>query len=165
MSLSCPVGSALGPGRVMVLMAGLAALVLPAPGRAELPPWVYGQEQRQAPLRAEIQVLRVQLNPGRAVQAQVRLLTIQRQPMPPHLRPGQAIRVAYTLPPPRPQGWVGPSPLPLLRPGQRLPAWLAPDPQLPAVGAAAPSDAPLFRPAAGGRSFGPSLEEARQAEP
>ena len=136
----------------MLLMAGLAALALPAPGRAELPPWVYGQEQRQAPLRAEIQVLRVQLDPGREVQAQVRLITIQRQPLPPRLRPGQTIRVAYTLPPPRPQGWAGPSPLPLLRPGQRLPAWLAPDP-------------PLFRPAAGGRSFGPSLEEAHPAEP
>ena len=149
----------------MVLMAGLAALVLPAPVRAELPPWVYGQEQRQAPLRAEIQVLQVQLDPERQVRARLRLLAIQRQPLPARLRPGQTIVVAYTLPPARPQGWAGPSPLPLLRPGQRLPAWLAPEPQTAAPAAAVASDGALFRPAAGGRSFGPSLEEARQAEP
>ena len=149
----------------MVLMAGLAALALPAPVRAELPPWVYGQEQRQAPLRAEIQVLQVQLDPERQVRARLRLLAIQRQPLPARLRPGQTIVVAYTLPPARPQGWAGPSPLPLLRPGQRLPAWLAPEPQTAAPAVAAASDGALFRPAAGGRSFGPSLEEARQAEP
>jgi hypothetical protein len=149
----------------MVLMAGLAALVLPAPVRAELPPWVYGQEQRQAPLRAEIQVLQVQLDPERQVRARLRLLAIQRQPLPARLQPGQTIVVAYTLPPARPQGWAGPSPLPLLRPGQRLPAWLAPEPQTAAPAAAVASDGALFRPAAGGRSFGPSLEEARQAEP
>ena len=149
----------------MVLMAGLAALALPAPVRAELPPWVYGQEQRQAPLRAEIQVLQVQLDPERQVRARLRLLAIQRQPLPARLQPGQTIVVAYTLPPARPQGWAGPSPLPLLRPGQRLPAWLAPEPQTAAPAAAVASDGALFRPAAGGRSFGPSLEEARQAEP
>jgi hypothetical protein len=149
----------------MVLMAGLAALVLPAPVRAELPPWVYGQEQRQAPLRAEIQVLQVQLDPERQVRARLRLLAIQRQPLAARLQPGQTIVVAYTLPPARPQGWAGPSPLPLLRPGQRLPAWLAPEPQTAAPAAAVASDGALFRPAAGGRSFGPSLEEARQAEP
>ena len=165
MSLQRPVGSALAPGRLMVLMAGLAALVLPAPVRAELPPWVYGQEQRQAPLRAEIQVLQVQLDPERQVRARLRLLAIQRQPLPARLQPGQTIVVAYTLPPARPQGWAGPSPLPLLRPGQRLPAWLAPEPQTAAPDAAVASDGALFRPAAGGRSFGPSLEEARQAEP
>ena len=149
----------------MVLMAGLAALALPVPVRAELPPWVYGQEQRQAPLRAEIQVLQVQLDPERQVRARLRLLAIQRQPLPARLQPGQTIVVAYTLPPARPQGWAGPSPLPLLRPGQRLPAWLAPEPQTAAPAAAVASDGALFRPAAGGRSFGPSLEEARQAEP
>lgn len=127
-----------------------AALMLRAPARAELPPWVYGQEQRQAPLRAEIRVLQVQLDPERQVRARLRLLAIQRQPLPARLRPGQTIVVAYTLPPERPQGWAGPSPLPLLRPGQRLPAWLSPDPVAVA----------LYRPAAGGRSFGPSLEAA-----
>jgi len=142
-----------------------AALMLRAPARAELPPWVYGQEQRQAPLRAEIQVLQVQLDPERQVRARLSLLAIQRQPLPALLRPGQTIVVAYTLPPARPQGWAGPSPLPLLRPGQRLPAWLAPEPQTAAPAAAAASNGALFRPAAGGRSFGPSLEEARQAEP
>ena len=142
-----------------------AALMLGAPARAELPPWVYGQEQRQAPLRAEIQVLQVQLDPERQVRARLRLLAIQRQPLPARLRPGQTIVVTYTLPPARPQGWAGPSPLPLLRPGQRLPAWLAPEPQTAALAAAAVSNGALFRPAAGGRSFGPSLEEARQAEP
>lgn len=137
----------------LALLAGLggSGLALPAPLRAELPPWVYGQEQRQAPLKAEVQVLRVQLDPGREVRAQLRLLTIQRQPQPPRLRPGQTIRLAYKLAPARPPGWAGPSALPLLRPGQTLPAWLSPD----------PAEAALFRPAAGGRAFGPSLETAR----
>jgi hypothetical protein len=153
-----------GPGALTGLSC-FAALLLRAPARAELPPWVYGQEQRQAPLRAEIQVLQVQLDPERQVRARLRLLAIQRQPLPARLRPGQTIVVTYTLPPARPQGWAGPSPLPLLRPGQRLPAWLAPEPQTAAPAAAAVSNGALFRPAAGGRSFGPSLEEARQAEP
>lgn len=143
-----------GPHRALpllsLLLAGLAGAA-----RAELPPWVYGQEQRQAPLKADIEVLTVQLAAQRQVRAQVRLLAITRQPLPPRLRPGQTIRVVYALPPVRPQGWVGPAPLPLLRPGQTLPAWLTPDPHDPA----------LFHPAAEGRSFGPSLEQIREPAP
>ncbi|MFM2081136.1 MAG: hypothetical protein RLZZ219_1818 [Cyanobacteriota bacterium] len=157
MPLTRRLGPAGGPRAVPVLLAVLAGISGPpllAPARAELPPWVYGQEQRQAPLRAEALVLRVQLDAGRQVRAQLRLLRIQRQPPPAGLRSGQTIRLAYVLPPERPQGWAGPAALPLLRPGQRLPVWLTADPADPA----------LFRPAAGGRSFGPSLEEARAGE-
>ena len=138
---------------VPALQASLALLAaLPGPARAELPPWVYGEEQRGAPLQAELQVLAVQVSPAGELRAQARLLRIVRQPLPPRLRPGQTIAVAYSLPPARPQGWVGPAPLPRLRAGQRLPAWLAPD----------PAQAGVYRPAAGGRSFGPSLEAVRE---
>ena len=126
-----------------------------APARAELPPWVYGQEQREAPLRLELEVLTTQrwpaLQPGQLL-VQARVLAVVRQPRGGRLRPGDRLQLRYPLPPQHPSGWVGPAPLPLLTAGQRVPAWLTPDPAAPGV----------YRPAAGGRSFGPAMEEFRQ---
>ena len=137
-------------------LLGAGAWLAPvAPARAELPPWVYGQEQREAPLRLELEVLAVQrwptLQPTQLL-AQVRVLAVLRQPRAGRLRPGDRLQLRYPLPPARPSGWVGPAPLPLLTPGQRVPAWLAPD----------PADPGLVRPAAGGRSFGPAMEAFRE---
>ena len=144
--------------RFAALLLSLSSVLvaLPLPGRAELPPWVYGAEQRQAPLQLELRVLRVQTLPGppqAQLELQARVLAVRRQGQGAALRPGDSIRVRYPLPPLRPSGWVGPAPLPLLRAGEQRPAWLAPDPALPGI----------YRPAAGGRSFGPSLEDV--AEP
>ena len=129
-------------------------LASPPSARAELPPWVYGQEQRQAPLRLELEVLTVQpwpaLQPDQLL-VQARVLAVLRQPRGGRLRPGDRLQLRYALPPRHPEGWVGPAPLPLLSPGQRVPAWLAPDPDAPGS----------VRPAAGGRSFGPSMEAFR----
>jgi hypothetical protein len=133
-----------------LLPAGTGLAPLP-PARAELPPWVYGQQQREAPLRLELEVLSVQswpsLRPDQLL-VQARVLAVLRQPRGDRLRPGDRLQVRYSLPPQHPGGWAGPAPLPLLTAGQRVPAWLAPDPVVHGV----------LRPAAGGRSFGPEIE-------
>ncbi|MFM7652229.1 MAG: hypothetical protein ACKO5M_04775 [Vulcanococcus sp.] len=140
---------ALGP----LLEVGGWLAPLPS-ARAELPPWVYGQEQRQAPLRLELEVLTVQTWPADQpdqLRVQARVLAVMRQPRGGHLRPGDRLQLRYAIPPQHPGGWVGPAPLPWLKAGQRVPAWLAPDPDAPGT----------YRPAAGGRSFGPSMEAFR----
>jgi hypothetical protein len=129
------------------LLAGVGALALATAARAELPPWVYGQEQRQAPYALELLVRNVRREADRLrVQAQV--VQVKRQPQKARLQRGDQITVAYPVAPLRPAGWVGPAPIPTLRPGEQRPAWLSRD----------PSSRGLFQPAAGGRSFGPSLE-------
>lgn len=124
--------------------------------RAELPPWVYGQEQRQAPYALELLVRSVHSKASGAepkqLQVQAQVLQVKRQPPGARLRAGNEISLTYALPPSRPSGWAGPAPLPELQAGERLPAWLAPDPSLPGV----------YLPAAGGRSFGPSMESERE---
>ena len=128
--------------------SGFAALAaLASAARAELPPSVYGQEQRQAPYALELLVRSVHTS-GATIEVQAQVLEVRRQPSGSLLKPGDRIAVVYPVPPSRPQGWVGPSPLPRVEPGEHLPAWLITDPNRPAA----------FKPAAGGRSFGPSLE-------
>jgi len=80
------------------------------------------------------------------VQAQV--VQVKRQPQKARLQRGDQITVAYPVAPQLPAGWVGPAPIPTLRLGEQRPAWLSLD----------PSGRGVFQPAAGGRSFGPSLE-------
>jgi hypothetical protein len=130
----------------------VAALLLTSlqPAHAELPPWVYAEEQRQAPLRLELQVLRAVAS-GEQLQVRGVVLAIHRQRSPLRLRPGDTIELRYPVPPPRPRGWVGPSPIPRLQAGERVSAWLTPLPGQPG----------LWAPAAGGRSFGPSLEDVQ----
>ena len=143
---------ALAAGSLLDAGSWLAPL---APARAELPPWVYGQEQREAPVRLELEVLTVQrwpaLQPDQLL-VQARVLSVLRQPRGSRLRPGDRLQLRYSLPPQHPSGWVGPAPLPLLAAGQRVPAWLTPDPAVPGA----------YRPAAGGRSFGPVMEAFRE---
>ena len=137
-------------------LLGAATWLAPLPpAQAELPPWVYGQEQRAAPLRLELEVLTVQrwplLQPSQLlVRAQV--LAVIRQPRGGRLRPGDRLQLRYPLPAQHPRGWVGPAPLPLLSAGERVPAWLAPD----------PAGSGVYRPAAGGYSFGPEMEAVRE---
>ena len=134
---------------LLALLASGAMAVLPLPpARAELPPWVYAEEQRSAPLVVELQVGSVKADASPVV-VKARVLRVQRQPAAVQLRPGDSLEIRYPLPPQRPEGWVGPSPVPLLRSGQQVTAWLAADPEVPQV----------WAPAAGGRSFGPSLED------
>ena len=146
-----PLQPALGSLALLLLSLGWAPTV-----RAELPPWVYGQEQRQAPYVLELLVRSVhRMEAGtetEQVRVQAQVLMVTRQPPAARLRAGDTITVRYAVPPSRPSGWVGPAPLPVLQAGERLPAWLAPDASLPGV----------LQPAAGGRSFGPSMERERE---
>ena len=140
------------PIRSLLPALGSLALNLCSVSRAELPPWVYGQEQRQAPYALELLVRSVHSTgtaaAGQRLQVQAQVVEVKRQPPGARLKPGDRIMLGYALPQPRPQGWVGPSPLPQLEPGERMPAWLTLDPDRPGS----------YQPAAGGRSFGPSLE-------
>ena len=139
---------------LLPVLGAIALGWLPS-ARAELPPWVYGQEQRQAPYVLELLVRSVHTMAAGAEPEQLRVqsqvLEVKRQPAASRLRAGDAITLRYALPVSRPAGWAGPAPLPSLQAGERLPAWLAPDPSLPGV----------YQPAAGGRSFGPSLESVQ----
>jgi len=143
------------PALGFVALGALSLAGVPAV-RAELPPWVYGQEQRQAPYVLELLVRSVHTLPAGSdpeqLQVRAQVLEVKRQPPAARLRAGDAISLRYALPPSRPAGWAGPAPLPVLQPGEQLPAWLVPDAALPGV----------FKPAAGGRSFGPSLERERE---
>jgi len=80
------------------------------------------------------------------------VLRVWRQPRDLSLHRGQALKLRYTLPPRGGPGVVGPSSLPLPQVGETVTAWLQP---LPGPG-------PSFAPAAGGRSFGPSLETFKE---
>ncbi|QCH13609.1 hypothetical protein CB0101_00500 [Synechococcus sp. CB0101] len=141
------------------LALGCLTLTLPPEGRAELPPAVYAQEHRQAPYALELLVRSVHrtgsVAAGQQLQVVAQVLEVKRQPAGARLKPGDQIRLSYGLPPARPQGWAGPSPVPPLEPGERVPAWLSPDPAGPG----------RFQPAAGGRSFGPSLEAVVEPTP
>ncbi|MGA0022796.1 MAG: hypothetical protein ACO3GW_11540, partial [Vulcanococcus sp.] len=127
--------------------------------RAELPPAVYAQEQRQAPYALELLVRSVHrtgtVAAGQQLQVVAQVLEVKRQPAGARLKLGDQILLDYALPPARAQGWVGPSPVPALEPGERVPAWLSPDRARPG----------RFQPAAGGRSFGPSLEAMVEPTP
>ena len=128
-------------------LALLTALLSSPAVRAELPPAVYADEQRQAELVARLQVLEAIRSQGQ-LRVQARILELKRQTGGLRLHPGQTLQLRYPLPIRHRQGWVGPSPVPLLQRGQQVMAWLGRDPSAPG----------WFRPAAGGLSFGPSLE-------
>lgn len=137
----------------------LGSLACSSVVRAELPPAVYAQEQRQAPYALELLVRSVHrtgtVAAGQQLQVVAQVLEVKRQPAGARLKLGDQILLDYALPPARAQGWVGPSPVPALEPGERVPAWLSPDRARPG----------RFQPAAGGRSFGPSLEAMVEPTP
>lgn len=134
-----------------VALALSVAGVHPLPVSAELPPWVYGEQQRRAPLVVELRVLEAERAEGEA-RVRARVLRVSRQPRGTALKPGQAIRLRYGLPPEGAPVRPGPSSLPLPRAGEVLTAWLQPLNGSPDT----------FAPAAGGRSFGPSLETVQE---
>lgn len=125
------------------------AVLAPTMARAELPPWVYGEQQRQAPVVLRMAVEK-EAQHGGDLHVQGRVLQVIRQPKSSQLQAGQRIWLVYGLPEPRSVAMVGPSPLRMLRMGETVTAWMLP----------IPSARSAFSPAAGGRSFGPSMEEA-----
>jgi hypothetical protein len=132
----------------LLLASALAALV-PGAVQAELPPWVYGEQQRQAPVVLRLTVKSATRAAG-DLELRCRVLQVVRQPSSGQLRSGQTVLVSYPAPPSRPPAMVGPSRLPALSPGTTVTAWLNPILERLAT----------FAPAAGGRSFGPWMEDA-----
>jgi hypothetical protein len=156
----CPFAMAGLPLSVKTLARPIAAALLlgglaldPLPTRAELPPWVYGDQQRQAPVVVRLVVLETAQR-GDEASLRCQVLRVWRQPSTHGLKRGQTIQVRYSVPPQRPPGWVGPSALAVPRVGERLLAWLSP----------IANDPGSFAPAAGGRSFGPSMEGFREPQ-
>jgi hypothetical protein len=134
------------------MATALFAVALSAPAtRAELPPWVYGEQQRRAPVVVRLRVRQAE-RVGDEARVSGEVLRVWRQPRALTLLPGQTIRLHYNLSPRQGPGVVGPSSLPLPQVGETVTAWLE---ALPGLG-------PTFAPAAGGRSFGPSLESFRE---
>jgi hypothetical protein len=135
------------PVAVALLVQGLNPGVV----RAELPPWVYGEQQRRAPVVVRLRVLQA-VRAGNEARVRGQVLRVWRQPGTASLKPGQAIGLRYSLPPEHALGWAGPSPLPLPRVGEVFNAWLQP----------VQGSLDTFAPAAGGRSFGPLMEDSRE---
>lgn len=134
---------------VSLALLSTCAVLGPTLARAELPPWVYGEQQRQAPVVLRLKVEQG-INHGSDLHVQGRVLQVIRQPKSSQLKAGQRIWLVYGLPEPRPVAMVGPAPLPRLRAGETVTAWLQP----------IPSTRSTFTPAAGGKSFGPTMEKA-----
>jgi hypothetical protein len=121
---------------------------MPGAAQAELPPWAYGEQQRQAKVVMKLKVQGV-VPVGGELKARCWVLKVLRQPPSGQLRTGQRVELRYTLPNWRQPGLVGPSPLRALNPGEEITAWLNP----------IAGERGHFAPAAGGRSFGPAMEQ------
>lgn len=136
-----------------LVAASLATLsgALPPAARGELAPWVYGEQQRRAALVVELRVLEVAPLPAAeaGLRLRGRVLAVKRQAPGGGVRANQVLTLQLSAPPSasRPP-MVGPSPLRPPAVGSRVTAWLQPS----------ANRAALWLPAAGGRSFGPSLE-------
>lgn len=142
---------ACAPLSLGLLGLGLLGLAAVVPARAELAPWVYGEQQRQAPLVVDLRILEVAPLPAGAegLRLRGRVLAVKRQVRGGGVRANQVLTLRLPPVPRRSQPpMVGPAPLQPPEVGSRVTAWLQP----------APERAALWLPAAGGRSFGPSLE-------
>jgi len=141
----------LGVGLGLGLGLSLALGLPQPPARAELAPWVYGEQQRQAPLVVELLILEVSPLPKAeaGIRVRGRVRSVRRQVPGGGVRSGQVLTLRLPpLPARSPMPMVGPSPLRPPTVGALVTAWLEP----------AADRSALWRPAAGGRSFGPSLE-------
>lgn len=118
----------------------LLCLILSA-AFAELPPSAYESMQANAHEALQIQVLRIDVEPGEKDSAQdiVIMATVEKVVRTASgLKPGDVITIAYTLED-RPPGWVGPGQVPLLAQGDSRVAYLKklekPETYAPAAGA------------------------------
>jgi hypothetical protein len=128
----------------MTTLRRAAATLLLATGllHAELPPSAYEALQADAPEALSILVLRSTLAPsddGDLMTVTARVTAVERTAT--DLRPGDIITITHTIPP-RPPGFVGPSPVRPPTDGSECPAYLR------------STGTPLeYQPAAGAMSF------------
>jgi hypothetical protein len=114
----------------------------PPTARAELPPAIYAERQRQAAVVVDLEVQRISLI-GTELHVRAKVLAVQRRPRGSSLEAGQRIDLFYSHPQHHPASWVGPGPIPMLQRGQQTRAWLNPLADRPGG----------FAPAAGSHSF------------
>jgi len=124
------------------LAAGLGVYFAPPTARAELPPAIYAERQRQAAVVVDLEVQRISLI-GTELHVRAKVLAVQRRPRGSSLEAGQRIDLFYSHPQHHPASWVGPGPIPMLQRGQQTRAWLNPLADRPGG----------FAPAAGSHSF------------
>ena len=127
---------------LLALAAGLAGYLAPPTARAELPPAVYAERQRQAAVVVDLEVQRISVI-GAELHIRAKVLAVQRRPRGSSLEAGQRIDLFYSHPERHPANWPGPGPIPMLQRGQQTRAWLNPLADRPGV----------FSPAAGSQSF------------
>jgi hypothetical protein len=127
---------------LLALAAGLGGYLAPPTARAELPPAVYAERQRQAAVVVELEVQRISLI-GTELHIRAKVLAVQRRPRGSSLEAGQRIDLVYSNPERHPANWPGPGPIPMLQRGQQTRAWLNPLADRPGG----------FTPAAGSQSF------------
>jgi hypothetical protein len=131
------------PAIRLTMALGLVGSLVPAIGRAELPPTVYAERQRQALVVADLEVQRVSRNEDE-VHLRAKVLAVRRLSKGVVLETGQRIDLQYTSPQKRWPGFVGPGAIPVPVRGQQVRAWLNPIKDRPGG----------FAPAAGSQSFG-----------
>ena len=120
---------------ICLLIAAATAVI------AELPPSAYEAMQAKAPEHLQIQVLRVDIAPGKdgASQDILVMATVEKvERSESGIKPGDLVNIAYTLEE-RPPGWVGPGQVPILAQGDTRVAYLKkldkPETYAPAAGA------------------------------
>ncbi|MCX5952890.1 MAG: hypothetical protein NTZ40_05215 [Cyanobacteria bacterium] len=121
----------------------LAGFLVPPAARAELPPAVYAERQRQAAVVLDLEVQRISLI-GTELHIRAKVLAVVRRPRGSTLEAGQRIDLFYSHPERHPANWPGPGAIPMLQRGQQTRAWLNPLADRPGG----------FAPAAGSQSFG-----------
>ena len=129
-----------GAMRRLILML---AILCPTLSRAELPPSAYERMQSAATEVLEIEVLRVEIEPGETPGSQIiRLMAlVNKATRAANVKEGDLIKIHYAVTT-HEKGWTGPGEIPVLEERAKTIAYLAKDPEIEE-----------FHPAAGAMSF------------
>ena len=121
----------------------LLAILCPPLIQAELPPSAYERMQKAATEAVDIEVLRVDIEPGEAAGTQNIHLTalVNKITRTANVKEGDLIKIDYKVTG-HDKGWTGPGEIPILEEKEKTIAYLVKDPA-----------AEIFHPAAGAMSF------------